>query len=301
LTVIFAGCHPSPEDSRSPSPPPSPAAAPSTEAEAPAWPLIDLTPESLAAEADRMRRLLGPDFVVVTVSPFVVCGDIPAPRMRRICRNTVHDCLRALQADFFTAVKPSHVIRIFLFRDAKSFRAGADRLFDYEPGTPYGYYQLSTRSLVMNIGTGGGTLVHEMVHALRNYDFPAAPTWLDEGVASLFEACTIRDDRIVGLVNWRLPVLEEGFHNGEYVPLAEILSMPERTFRNADASMHYAESRYFCLYLQHKGLLRKIYRTFRDRFSEDPFGQKFVEEATGQKLADLEKEWLDWTGTLKWK
>ena len=129
---------------------------------------------------------------------------------------------------------------------------GSVTTVELEAGSPYGYFLRRSRALVMNIATGGGTLVHEMVHAMMAYDFPNAPTWLDEGVASLFECCTIEDGRILGRVNWRLPVLCDGFHDKRFVHLEELLTMPERTFRNSEASMHYAESRYLCLYMQEK-------------------------------------------------
>ena len=57
----------------------------------------------------------------------------------------------------------------------------------------------------MNIATGGGTLVHELVHPYVEADFPGAPPWLNEGLGSLFEQSDERDGYIVGLTNWRLP------------------------------------------------------------------------------------------------
>jgi hypothetical protein len=266
--------------------------------ERPTWPVLDLGPGAIEKEAERLKRMLGTDFIVKVVPPFVVAGDISSHRMERICRHTIGDCLRALQKDFFTHAEPAHVLRVFLFDGELSYNTGAEDLFSHDPGTPYGYYHHAVRSLVMNIRTGGGTLVHEMVHALRNYDFPHAPTWLDEGIASLYEQCTIRDGKILGLVNWRLPVFEEGYEKGEYVPIRKVLEMSETTFRGSASSMHYAESRYFCYYLQQLGHLRTLYATFRDRFREDPTGVKFVEEITGKKLEVFEEEWLRFMGTL---
>ena len=34
----------------------------------------------------------------------------------------------------------------------------------------------------MNISTGGGTLVHEIVHPFIEANFPACPPWLNEGL-----------------------------------------------------------------------------------------------------------------------
>jgi len=294
--LAASACSSQPGDSRDTPVPPKIRVA-----ESKGWPLVPLSKAGLDEEAARLKRMLGPDFVVRVQSPFVIAGDISAARMERLSRHTIGDCHKALKKGFFTKHEPTHVLRVFLFKDKKSYTEGAQTLFGHTPGSPYGYYVPSKRNLIMNIGTGGGTLVHEMVHALRNYDFPGAPTWLDEGVASLFEQCTIRDGRIVGLVNWRLPVLADGFHDGSYISLARLLALTEDEFRGENASMHYAESRYLCMYLQEKGLLRDVYRTFRDGFGKDPTGRLYVEQWTGQKLEDLEKDWLDWVGTLRWR
>ena len=57
----------------------------------------------------------------------------------------------------------------------------------------------------MNIATGGGTLVHEIVHPFIAANFPACPAWLNEGLGSLFEQSGEHDGHIVGYANWRLP------------------------------------------------------------------------------------------------
>ena len=52
-------------------------------------------------------------------------------------------------------------------------------------------------ALVMNIATGGGTLVHEIVHPFMEANFPACPSWFNEGLGSLYEQSGARDGRIV--------------------------------------------------------------------------------------------------------
>ena len=39
----------------------------------------------------------------------------------------------------------------------------------------------------MNISTGGGTLVHEIVHPFVAANFPNCPAWFNEGLGSLYE------------------------------------------------------------------------------------------------------------------
>ena len=85
---------------------------------------------------------------------------------------------------------------------------GVKSLTGNEPGTPYGFYSAKHNGLFMNIATGGGTLVHEIVHPYVEADFPNAPPWLNEGLGSLFEQSADRDGHIVGLTNWRLAGLQ---------------------------------------------------------------------------------------------
>ena len=47
-------------------------------------------------------------------------------------------------------------------------------LFGDEPETPYGYFSAEHQALIMNIATGGGTLVHEIVHPFMEANVPEA-------------------------------------------------------------------------------------------------------------------------------
>jgi hypothetical protein len=61
----------------------------------------------------------------------------------------------------------------------------------------------------MNIDTGGGTLVHEIVHPFIAANFPECPSWFNEGLASLYEQSGESRGRIRGRTNWRLAGLQE--------------------------------------------------------------------------------------------
>jgi hypothetical protein len=75
--------------------------------------------------------------------------------------------------------------------------------------TSAGFYNHATRTLTINLSTGTGTLVHEFTHALHFSDMEARgqmhPTWVREGLGSLYEESDPKEDRLDGLVNWRLP------------------------------------------------------------------------------------------------
>jgi hypothetical protein len=71
-----------------------------------------------------------------------------------------------------------------------------------------GYYDWRKQSIVILATKGSaGTLQHELTHALVFWDFPLAPRWLEEGLASLYENT---DSNYVGLPNpWRENVLQK--------------------------------------------------------------------------------------------
>ena len=64
--------------------------------------------------------------------------------------------------------------------------------------------------MLMNVGTGTGTLVHELTHAPIKPDFPQVPAWFNEGLAA---ACSSNARWPAAtsagwVTNWRLPDLQ---------------------------------------------------------------------------------------------
>ena len=143
-------------------------------------------------EARKLRARLGPDFRVAVEEPFIVVSDQSEENFRRSREHTIRWSVRLLKRDFF-AKDPPRPLVIYLFDGKDSYRAHAKKLFGEEPDTQFGYYSRAHGALIMNIATGGGTLVHEIVHPFMEANFPNSPTWFDEGMGSLFEACRERD------------------------------------------------------------------------------------------------------------
>src|SRR5947209_18817108 len=91
---------------------------------------------------------------------------------------------------------------------------GTSAILGTIPDTPYGFYRPCKRALVVDTGYGYGTLVHVMVHSYMDGDFPRAPVWLEEGLASLFEAPREEAGHLRGATNWRLPELQQAIKRG---------------------------------------------------------------------------------------
>ena len=108
----------------------------------------------------------------------------------------------------------------------------------------------------MNIATGGGTLVHEIVHPFVAANFPACPSWFNEGLGSLYEQCSERDGRIEGLSNWRLAGLQSAIRAGRLPTFEALTATTDREFYDADPGTNYSQARYLCYWLEQHQLLR---------------------------------------------
>lgn len=231
-------------------------------------------------------------FTVLTEFPFIVAGDEDSATVRKRARETIRPAVEHLKQDFF-AKNPHDVIAIWLFKDRASYESGTRTLFSENHVSPYGYYLPRHRVLLMNIATGSGTLVHEIVHPFMRTNFPACPPWFDEGLASLFEAPAFRDGHMVGLVNWRLPGLQTTIRNGRTLPFAELLALTSSEFYGPSEgyNRYYGQSRYLCYYLQEQGLLQKFYREFVVNAATDPTGAATLRAVLGEDLDLFQARW----------
>jgi len=204
--------------------------------------------------------------------------------------------IKLLEAEYFKA-RPNKLIEIWLFRNEASYRKGAKKFFDDTPDTPYGYYSSEHDAMVMNIGPGAGTLVHEVVHPYIEANFPAAPSWFNEGLASLYERPSEKKGHIVGLPNWRLPNLKKQLADKSLPPLTTLLATSRNGFYEAQFDA-YAYARYLLLFLQDQGKLTAFYEAFvADQ--KDPTGQAALEAVLGEKLEAFEPKWRAWAAALK--
>ena len=158
--------------------------------------------------AELRGKLPDKGFTIVIEKPFVVIGDEAPHAVRQRARSTIRWAVNLLKKDYFSD-NPDRIINIWLFKDKESYETNVERLFEKKPTTPFGYYSPRHGVLVMNISTGSGTLVHEIVHPFMASNFKGCPSWLNEGLASLYEHCGQYDGKIYGYTNWRLKGLQK--------------------------------------------------------------------------------------------
>ena len=256
--------------------------------------------EDMAAHVAALRKKV-PTFTVVEQLPFVVVGDEPAATVELRATGTVKWAVDRLKQDFF-AKDPAEIIDIWLFKDKESYDKHTLEIFGDKPTTPYGYYSPRHRALIMNIATGGGTLVHEIVHPYMRANFPECPPWFNEGLGSLYEQCAEKDGHIRGLTNWRLARLQQGIKAGRLLSFERLTTLDTEDFYGevGGYGSYYGQSRYLCYYLQEKELLVRFYREFVANAKDDPTGFKTLQKVLGEAdMVAFQKKWEAWVGTLR--
>jgi hypothetical protein len=249
--------------------------------------------------ANLRKKLPSKDFEIVVIPPFVVIGDEPTESARHRSENTVKWAVEKLKKAYFTN-EPKQILDIWLFKDKESYEKNVKKLFGKTPDTPFGYFSEQDKALVMNISTGGGTLVHEIVHPFVASNFPHCPAWFNEGLGSLYEQSGEVDGAIHGFTNWRLAGLQKAIRKGNLLAFKELCGTTDSEFYEKDRGANYAQARYLCYYLQQKGLLQSYYRRFLADREQDPTGYKTLKAVLRRDDMDkFQREWEAWALKLK--
>jgi hypothetical protein len=271
--------------------PPEPTPQPEPEPKQPPATTLDVHVAGLQA------KFAGRGWTILAEPPFAVVGDGTRLDVQGHAAAIVRWSVRHLEAAYFEQ-PPAEIVTIYLFETAESYERHTKELCDDPPDTPYGFYSPSDHALVMNIGTGGGTLVHEIVHPYVETNFPECPTWFNEGLASLYEQSAERDGEIVGLTNWRLAGLQTALREGTVPSFRELCETGEG-FYTADPGSNYAQARYLCYWLQEQGLLRRYYTDFRTNCRDDPTGYATLVAIVGPDMAAFRKGWEQFVLALR--
>ncbi|HYF49875.1 MAG TPA: hypothetical protein VEJ63_10740 [Planctomycetota bacterium] len=261
-------------------------------------------PEPEIAAVQKLEKELKADLPAESFSfrrlgPWVIATDLPADEAKLFIDGTMARGGAAIQRQLFTKTARTEPVKVYLFKNHDSYTLYNKKLFGEHPTTPYGYYSRHKKALVMNIGTGGGTLLHEMVHAMAEADFEEIPSWLNEGLGSLYEASmTDRAGKVRGVTNWRLRGLLKDLDAGTATKFSDLVAMDTNTFYGERSGSNYAASRYLMQYLQEKGKLETFYTRIRDKKDKDAAASlKFCFD---DKLSveEIEKQVYAWVKTL---
>lgn len=286
-----------------------PARAVATALPAPAATVAPAAPPPYDLAADRQKRAdaarakLGKGTAVSVVSDVFVVIAPPGWGSDQLAQSVglIRNAMAAYMNGRFSR-KPEAAISVYLFPSAQPYEAFCKSEFGDKCLSKFGFYRHSERDMVMNAGLGLGTLTHELVHPLVEVDFPSAPTWINEGIASLFEQPILtRPGEIHGGKNWRLPRLLAAMGSAkekDEARLDKLFGMSDDTFRDDAEEMHYALARYVCQWLDDHDKLWPFYRKWRDDAAEDPTGVKAFTEVVGMTPAQAHAEWAKWVRSL---
>lgn len=257
------------------------------------------------SDADYKRHLAKLDkdlpdgFHLVVQKPFVVIGDDTPQMVEKWAQGTVKWTVDRIRKQYFKK-DPRHIVNIWLFKNKRSYQKHCKSIVGYDPHTPYGFYSSEKRAIVMNISTGGGTLVHEIVHPFIESNFETCPAWFNEGLASLYEQCRDKDGQIWGSTNWRLRGLQLAIKSDSLPTFQELCDTTTREFYDGEKGDNYAQARYLCYYLQEKGLLNHYYHSFHRHAKTDPTGYKTLVQVLGETdMNDFEQRWKEFCLKLR--
>ncbi len=240
-----------------------------------------------------------PDFFITRIGPWIVATDMDKSEAPRFTEYTIAKYAADIQRQLFTGTPRSEPVKVLLFKDKLSYETWNKQLYGTKPTTPYGYYSRRYKALVMNIATGGGTLLHEMVHAMAEADYGDIPAWLNEGLGSLFEASSRgRGNKVIGVTNWRLTGLLESLKAGTATKFKDLVGMSDEKFYGERSGQNYAAARYLMQYLQQNGKLEAFYGRVRDKKDADP--QASLRAVFDDKLSieQIEAACYEWVKTL---
>jgi hypothetical protein len=276
-------------------PPPASAAA----AEKPPAPPYDLESDR-DARVKLAREDLGASTKAVRVSPiFIVAG--PSAAVTASATPFIEAVIGAYTNGRFSK-PPSQAISIYIFPESGPYNGFCRKHYGGKDCiSRFGFYEPNDRKIIMN-GGADGTLSHELVHPFVETDFPEAPTWINEGIASLFEQPVLtRQGEIHGAKNWRFPRLRSAMNSAKEDPsirLETLFTISDEAFRGDSEDLHYAMARYFCQWMDEKGKLWPFYRAWRDNVKEDPRGEKAFIEVVGKTPKDASADWRRWLHAL---
>ncbi len=255
--------------------------------------IADEAPPSAAEVVQHVRALkptLPPNSTLVWEKPFLIVGNEAPEVVRERARTIVRRERDLLLKDFFE-LPPQVLEEVWVLKDKQTYEKYSRELFKTEPNTPYGFYLSDRRALVMNIKPGYGTLTHELFHPFFHQAWPDGPSWLNEGVASLFEQPGERDGHYVGGVNWRLPGLIAGLRAKRVPSFSALVHLSTGQFYEDETGVHYAAARYLCYWLQERGLLARFVRRAIELKTVEKSGWQALTEVLGADPDSFRPEW----------
>ncbi|MDI9403880.1 MAG: PDZ domain-containing protein [Limnohabitans sp.] len=144
----------------------------------------------------------------------------------------------------------------------------------------------------------GQSLTHEFVHLMHFAHMERTgqrhPIWVQEGIASLYEAYELRPNgKVTFQPNVRFNIARKQVLAKSAKPWKELMSMPAEGFMK-EAEQLYPQVRSMFEFFAREGKLESLYKALCATNASDPDGSSAIERTFGEPLAKVEDRWKRW-------
>jgi hypothetical protein len=223
-----------------------------------------LVATSAFAAADRAAIAALPEFARIDArgpTVLVLRGTLGAASRQRFEARA-----RAVVADvgvrFLSEAAPKRPVDVCLFERAADYRAFADQVMGERP-SDLGFYSPQDRVVVVNLEAGPRNMSHELAHPLLGDDFPAIPSWLNEGIGSLYGGSDVTARGVRFDVNYRIRDVRRAISGGTLPPISALGSVDPGDVYGERAMLWYGYARAALLLLESEGELEAFYAAVR--------------------------------------
>lgn len=204
-----------------------------------------------------------------------------------------------IMQDFFSIKNLDNNVKIYLFKNSKGYAKfftpvlGNERLMSI----PYGFTIRDSHSIFVNLELGWGTLYHELTHIMIDKACGIVPPWINEGLASLFEAPGYKKDGnryiLAGLKNWRLKNLKQYLNNHPDFEIEKILNL-SMISNEKQGALITSVGRYILFYLQENNLLNQFLSEYKKHKRTDYFGMNSLLKIINKPIGEFYLDWRNW-------
>lgn len=261
-------------------------------------------------DAAETKSLFGDGHRYLNRNHLVFISDLDQQTLVRLVLQDFQAYLAMLTRQLFTKALNSHrkdsveIPVIFLFKDRESYVKGLrsmgvgaltgvggekDNLRDgYHFSAPgASFILINYRD---NYAYGLSVFAHELTHALIRMEYPDAPIWLNEGLATMFENSRVEG----GQLQYRFNASLSRVKRGGTLPLKRLFESTSLDFLGAEHIPFYDAAELFCRYLHTRNLLIHVYIEMREGRGKGVNGSETVARIAGRAFEALEKDWHDW-------
>jgi hypothetical protein len=164
---------------------------------------------------------------------------------------------------FLTGQAGKREVDACLFAKAADYRAFADTVMGERP-SELGFYVPAARVVVVNLEGGGArNMAHELTHALVGDDFPGMPSWLNEGLGSLYGGGDVTPGGVRFFVNYRHADVAAALKAGTLPEPDALFRVSPEEIYGERAMVWYGLARDFLLFQESQGQLSSFYAAMK--------------------------------------